>query len=572
MSSKWNIIIILFLLIAIFVYGIAVGRYNVFPYSQVTELRDWLRGVDAGSGERGFDGITVHDTSLMRLLEKRIEVEEDYSRELFIRGGAIASLDHLIYISTNRNDENKERLVVFDTENFERMDTGGLAVPMNLAELLDSPVMDIEGFPFDRFRINGIHVEKSGEAEHVLFVSHNLYHQEERCISYSISRTSITIDGNRLQPGEWETIFTAEPCIYPEEDKEGYHPFSGQMSGGPMAEFDDDHLLISVGTYHRDGLKYESLPMNDSSPFGKIVLMNKVTGETYNYASGLRNALGLYIDSSGRIWTTDNGPQGGDELNLVREGKNFGWPEVTYGINYGNSEWPLAVEQGRHDQFDLPVYVWMPSIAATNIIEIKGEEKFRLWREDLIVGSLTNQSLHRLRIEGEDRVIYNERIRIGRRIRDLTTLNNGMIAMITDDGLLVLIEDGGPVYEEIGPVVESRIADMGRFDQLQGSADYRDRTGGQTARSIFMQNCSGCHYLNTVNDIGPHLHNVFERQVGGVDGYNYSSVLNNRDEQWTPELMKAFLLNPEQEFPNSSMQQVPLTVSEADSIVKYLQD
>lgn len=570
MKNKWNIFIILFLLMATFVYGVAVGRYQVFPYGQVTDLRDWLRG---SASVQVFDGINIHDTSLMRLLEKRIVVEEDYSRDLFIHGGAIESLDHLIYIFTNRNDENKERLVVFDVENFERMDTGRLAVPMNLAELFESPIMDVPGFTLDMFRINGIHVEKSGESEHILFVSHNLYHPEERCISYSISRTSIGIDGNSIvQSGDWETIFTAEPCIYPEENEGTYSPFPGRMSGGPMVEYDDDHLLVSVGTYHRDGYHYESLPMDESSSFGKILLMNKQTGEASFYAIGMRNSQGLYIDSKGRIWATDQGPQGGDELNLVKQGKNYGWPEVTYGIYYGNIEWPLAEEQGRHDLYEQPVYAWMPSVATTSVTEIKGEERFRLWKGDLIVASLTNQSLHRLRIEGDDRVVYSEPIRIGRRIRDLTTLSNGMIAMITDDGLLVVIEDGGPIYEEIGPVIESRIADLGKFDQLQGSADYRDRTGGQTARSIFMQNCSGCHYLNPVNDIGPHLHNVFERQVGGVDGYNYSSVLSNRDEQWTPELMKAFLLNPEQEFPNSSMQQVPLTVSEADSIVKYLQD
>lgn len=561
--------LLLLLMALVLVYGIAIGRYEVFPFNHLTDLKNL--DLNILEEELPYGDVSIHDTSLLRLLVKNIKVEEDHSDDLFIRGGAIASIDNFLYISTNRNDADKGRLIVFDVENHQRMDTGGLSVPMNVEELLESPIMDIDGFSFERFQILGIYVENAGENKHTLFISHNIYHPDERCISFSISRTSIeiTADGFRQTAG-WNTLFTAEPCLYPEVDKEGYEPYSGQMSGGPMVEYDEEHLLVSVGSFHRDGVKWESLPMDTSSSFGKILRMNKQSGEISIYAEGLRNSQGLTIDSNGRIWATDHGPQGGDELNLIIEGNNYGWPEVSYGINYGNSAWPISMEQGRHTHFDKPVFAWMPAIATTDIVEVKGEEKFNLWKGDLIVGSFRNR-IYRLRIEDDNRVIYSEDINIRHRIRDMTTLSDGKIAIITDSGLLIIVDDGGPVYEEIGSVVEARIDELQKFDQLQGGiTDVEQSTGERSAQSIYMQKCSGCHYLQEVNGVGPHLNDIFNRRVGEVEGFNYSSTLSDKNERWFPELMRSFLLNPSDDFSNTSMQQVPLTEEEADMLIEFL--
>ncbi len=564
-------VIIAILMGLIFIYGIVAGRYNVFPVDHLSDLANLVEDIQA---DEPYGDITIYETSLQRILVKSIKIEEDHSDDLFIRGGAIASIDNYLYLSSNRNDILKERLILFDVDNYQRIDTDGLRVPMNVEALMDSPTMDIAGFPFDRFRINGIYAENAGENTHRLFVSHNLYHPDERCISYSISRTTVEINqGSLQQQGVWDTILTAEPCLYPEEDKEGYEPYSGQMSGGPMVEYDDDHLLVSVGSFHRDGIKFESLTMDNSSTFGKILLLNKQTGNYSIYARGTRNALGLTIDSNGNIWATDNGPQGGDELNLVKEGNNFGWPEVSYGIDYNNMPWPKANQQGRHNQYDLPVFAWIPSIAPSSIIEITGRDRFKLWDGDLLIGTLRDQRLHRIRIEDKDRVTYNESIRIRNRIRDLTLLNDGKIALITDEGLLNIIDDGGTRYEDIETVEESRINELERFEKLRGGFKNSGMEAQKaTAQSIFMQKCSDCHNLNGPNHIGPHLGGIFERNIGSLDDFNYSSALTNKNKQWNQKLMKSFLLNPNEEFKNTSMQEVSLTESEADSIIQFLME
>jgi hypothetical protein len=481
-----KLILILFLLFLTFLYGLVVGRYKVFPYNQLTELRNWITG-QPSSGTNPED-TQVINTALARLLVKRIQIDEDYRRDLYVRGGAIASRDQFLYLNTNRNDELKNQLVVFDTRLFERVETGGLAVPMNLDSLLESPIMDIEGFRLDSFRINGLYVEKTGDMEHTLYVSHTYYHPSEKCISSNVSK--VTLETGNLsisQSGEWQGIFQSEPCLYPEEDKDAYEPFSGQMSGGPMIAYDDEHILVSIGNFHRDGVKYDAYPMDATNPYGKIIRLHKNSGEYSIYAKGIRNSQGLFRDAQGRIWATDHGPQGGDELNLIEEGDNLGWPEVSYGIDYGNKPWPRSGIQGRHDEFDQPVYVWIPSIAVTNITGIQGRGKFSLWAGDLLIGSLTNHSIHRLRIQDGDRIIYSESIRIGKRIRDLTSLEDGSVALISDDGLLIIVDDGGPVYEPMDELVEAKIAQLENFNGLDGNSNP-EINPLHLAESIFYKN------------------------------------------------------------------------------------
>ena len=155
-------------------------------------------------------------------------------------------------------------------------------------------------------------------------------------------------------------------------------------------------------------------------------------------------------DNDNNIWATDHGPQGGDELNLIKKGQNYGWPQVTYGINHGNREWPLNKEQGTHDDFVKPVFAWVPSIAISNLIRLDKTTKFPLWGGDLLIGSLRGKSLLRVRMGDENNVAYIETIRIGHRIRDLTTLDDQSLALLTDGGRMVIVDDGGPVYDELG--------------------------------------------------------------------------------------------------------------------------
>ena len=572
MFEKRNIIYTI-LIFAIFLYGIAIGRYQVFPYQQLSYIQDLITGTDNEAGKQNYDGVEIIETSLQRLLLKEVPIERDYSPELYNRGGAIFALDSLIYISTNRNDSKKENLVVLNKKSFTRVDIDGLSVPMNYDELLNSSLMEKGTFPIFLFRVTGIYSEKSGENQHTLYVSHNEYHPKKECITFSLSRATIQFNESINDISEdWETIFRASPCIHPIEDKQGNLSYNGRMSGGSIINYDKNHLLVSVGNFLWTGGKpdLKALSMDTSSSFGKLILLNKLNGEYSIFAKGFRNTQGLTRDTDSNIWATDHGPMGGDELNLVNQGKNYGWPKVTYGIKYGNKPWPHNEAQGRHNLFTPPMYAWVPSIGISKISRLSGFNKFNLWSGDMLIGSMKDKSFHRTRLAQTQRVAYSERIEIGYRIRDFAVLDDESLAVLSDNGILVIVDDGGPVFEDIGPVVKARIAALSKFDAFLGETQTNFKNDLASAETIFMQNCSTCHYLKEINGVGPHLQNIFTRDVGSVENFNYSTALSSSNQKWNAELLKDFLLQKDPQFSNSIMPKVDLSESEADSIVNYL--
>lgn len=117
---------------------------------------------------------------------------------------------------------------------------------------------------------------------------------------------------------------------------------------------------------------------------------------------------------------------------------NYGWPYVTHGIQYGNRKWPYNEIQGRHEAYEKPVYSWIPAIGISNLI-ISDSRYFPLWRDDLLIASLITQSLYRARLN-QGHVMYVEKIEFGARIRDLTQMPDGRIALLTDDANILFLQ------------------------------------------------------------------------------------------------------------------------------------
>ena len=136
-----------------------------------------------------------------------------------------------------------------------------------------------------------------------------------------------------------------------------------------MVKLDDATLLLTVGDHGLDGLYTRtSVPQDPHFHYGKTVRIDLQSGTAKVYSLGHRNAQGLYKSSDGKLWLTEQGPAGGDELNLPVEGANFGWPIVTYGADYDRHTWPLNPHDGHHAGYVAPVFAWVPSIAVTSIL------------------------------------------------------------------------------------------------------------------------------------------------------------------------------------------------------------
>jgi glucose/arabinose dehydrogenase len=152
--------------------------------------------------------------------------------------------------------------------------------------------------------------------------------------------------------------------------------------------------------------------------------------EIYSY--GHRNPQGLTIDpSTGELWEAEFGPRGGDEINLVRAGKDYGWPIITYGIEYSGQKIGDAIQQKAG--LEQPVYYWDPVISPSGICFYSGNA-IPEWKNNLFVASLSGQHLDRLviknnKVTGEERLLVDK----NSRFRDVTYLNN-MLYAITDDG------------------------------------------------------------------------------------------------------------------------------------------
>ncbi|HHW82480.1 MAG TPA: PQQ-dependent sugar dehydrogenase [Actinomycetales bacterium] len=143
---------------------------------------------------------------------------------------------------------------------------------------------------------------------------------------------------------------------------------------------------------------------------------------------GHRNALGIAEDASGQVWVSEMGPQGGDELNLIVEGENYGWPEASMGVHYGGGEIPDHTEG---DGYRAPAAWWVPSISPGNLLIYQGE-LFAGWKDSAILGGLSGQRIVRVVLHGEEAAEIAAEWDMGERIRAVDEAPDGAIWVLED--------------------------------------------------------------------------------------------------------------------------------------------
>ncbi len=225
---------------------------------------------------------------------------------------------------------------------------------------------------------------------------------------------------------------------------------SGGRHFGSRLLFDSNgHLLITLG---ERGDRPRAQDIGDHA--GSVIRINddgsvpadnpfaatpEARPEIYTY--GNRNVQGIALDPvSGRVWPHEHGPQGGDEVNVLLAGRNYGWPVITYGRNYVTG---TKIGEGTHKQgMEQPRHYWTPSIAPSGMTLYTGD-KFPAWRGNLFVGALKYRLLVRLE-ERDQEIVHEERMLEGvlGRIRDVRTGPDGYIYLLTDqdDGVLARLE------------------------------------------------------------------------------------------------------------------------------------
>jgi aldose sugar dehydrogenase len=154
---------------------------------------------------------------------------------------------------------------------------------------------------------------------------------------------------------------------------------------------------------------------------------NETPAETWS--SGHRTPYGMAFSPAGELWEVEHGPRGGDELNLIQKGKNYGWPLVSFGNNYNGV--PIPKPDSRPD-LAMPVLYWVPVIAPGNIMFYKGTQTFPQWNGNGFVSGLGTTSLNRFIFDGHGGAKPAERWNVGKRIRDVEEASDGSLWMLED--------------------------------------------------------------------------------------------------------------------------------------------
>jgi glucose/arabinose dehydrogenase len=216
-------------------------------------------------------------------------------------------------------------------------------------------------------------------------------------------------------------------------------PSSGRHFGCRIVQTPDNNLILTMG----DHGSYPKEAQNLANHVGKTVrvrpdgsvpddnpFVERKDAKPEIWTYGNRNVQGAALHPvTGRVWAHEHGPQGGDEINILEKGKNYGWPVIGYGVNYGGAK---IHEETAKPGMEQPIKYWVPSIAPSGMAFYQGS-LFPAWRGNLLVGALRDQMLVRLSLDGE-KVTGEERFLQGlrERIRDVRVGPDGAIYLATD--------------------------------------------------------------------------------------------------------------------------------------------
>ncbi len=253
-----------------------------------------------------------------------------------------------------------------------------------------------------------------------------------------VARATFNQAANALS--DVKVIFKARPQT-PNDNRSGV----GSRSGGRMVMGKDGYLYITIGDRDTGGSYPWLVAQTLDTHLGKILRIttdgkpapgNPFTGQEAAmpeiWAIGQRSQEGLALDNDGNLWETEHGPRGGDELNLIKKGANYGWPVVTHGIDYpGNQTGDSEVTRKGIEE---PVYYWAPSLGPSQLAFYKGS-LFPEWKNSVFVVTMRGAAMERLTLSG-GKVVNEEPLltEVKMRLRDVRVGPDGAVYVLSDSG------------------------------------------------------------------------------------------------------------------------------------------
>ena len=275
-----------------------------------------------------------------------------------------------------------------------------------------------------RFAITDIGVLSQTETTADVVVSFPKFDRKRDCVSLVLGSYQIDLDKKVAvkSNGIW---FTSKPCV----------PVGAvQHAAGRIEVINKSTAYLTVGDLGFSRINNVKV----RGDLGSVFKVSKSKVEKVSF--GHRNQQGIALIGND-LYASEHGPRGGDELNLISKGKDYGWPAVTYGEPYSAGDYVKPRATGSHDGFVKPLKYWVPSVAPTELVVLPTSGGWGKWSSQLVMGTLREEVL--IFIELKDRKTVGQvlNIDVGDRIRDLEISSSGQIVATTDSGKLLFIEN-----------------------------------------------------------------------------------------------------------------------------------
>ena len=379
--------------------------------------------------------------------------------EFEMKSFGIAPRNERLISATKQKSEEETALFVSNRENGKILEfsfhNGFLKKQVRLEKLREIDLHEISTLASEN-AVKYFVFDLEFDKDNLLLSLVSIHQSKKECDKFQI--VSIPFSSSGLITSNSKQIWSSDVCIHTYPNDPGWHDFQGRIAVTDNSIYLTAGLIIAStyqGFYPNteiDGLAPElKIEIERDQLFGGVIKIDKLNGNAVRIAQGFRGPSGIAARvglKGDEIWVVDHGPRGGDELNLILKGKDYGWPWVSYGRRYFNvppdQKGTIPTSFGTHIGYQEPVYFWTPSIAPSQISFLtESLDSERSWAKgDLLLSTLKAKSLFRIKLNQEKRVQSYEQVVIGARIRDLST-EGKTIFISTDDGRLIILNEAG---------------------------------------------------------------------------------------------------------------------------------
>lgn len=536
--------------------GFEVSKREIFPYELLSKVDRKLEQLVFSK----LNDSTEIETALVQVVRRDGVVSEGAFDLQLKWGGALTSFGEDVLVLPYKGR-------VYAARSPETIHKTAIVAPDNNREAYEKDYKALSnkkgfGTPLargrDYLRYNDI-LYYDTSAGRGLIISYTEYHPKDQCVTNTLANVLIdnsikSVDEVEIAANDWKIFFRSKPCL---PFKPKGVAMEGHMSSGRIILEAPSTIYLTSGDFGFDSIRSDgsALSQDPQADYGKVLAIDLVSGSKKIVSSGMRNMQGITQTKDGDIFIVDHGARGGDELNLVKPGRNFGWPLDGYGTLYSGQPLPGSSALGRHDRFDPPVIAWLPSIAVSGLATVSGFHD--AWEGDLLVATMADQGLHRIRMVG-NKVAYSERIEIGSRIRYVHQHNDGRIVLWTDNHELVFL-----TAENLQ-------------DQTKLLADYFETVDlnkeNRQKLVAAIEGCAECHSFSPGQHTrSPGLNKIYRDKIGSTSYQGYSDALKNKGEYWTEDNLELFLSDP-QKFASGSLMpaQIVNDPQLAKEVIEYL--